>query len=91
MKNANDQNFFNFVGGDLDKGGLRQKVIRYLNFYNFKKKILFIININIFFQYLDIYLIICSTINQQVHLPEKINTNINYIQYFSKNQILIKF
>ena len=21
MKNANDQNFFNFVGGGLDKGG----------------------------------------------------------------------
>ena len=29
MKNANDQNFFNFVGGGLDKGGLRQRVIRY--------------------------------------------------------------
>ena len=29
MKNANDQNFFNFVGGGgLDKGGLRQRVIR---------------------------------------------------------------
>ena len=31
MKNANDQNFFNFVGG-----GLRQRVIRYSN-YELKK------------------------------------------------------
>ena len=29
MKNANDQNFFNFVGG-LRQRGFRQRVIRYI-------------------------------------------------------------
>ena len=28
IKKANDQNFFNFVGGAYTKGGLRQRVIR---------------------------------------------------------------
>ena len=46
MKNANDQNFFNFVGG-----GLRQRVIRYYQYciFNFNKsallKIILIINL----------------------------------------------
>ena len=49
MKNANDQNFFNFMGG-LDKGLYGNIDISFQNYHNFDKhQAIYFCNLNLFY------------------------------------------